>query len=91
MVSFDFRSIIIGITALGICIVTSSLTVVLMKGRRKSSMYYMKSIHVVLRSDSKTNNEEKTYFNVIEINYYTPSKWLNITNFLNGVMRGKSQ
>lgn len=74
MVSFDFRSIIIGITALGICIVTSSVTVVLMKGRRKSSMYYMNSNHVVLRSHSKTNNENNIYFNVIEINYYTPSK-----------------
>ncbi|VDI54708.1 Hypothetical predicted protein [Mytilus galloprovincialis] len=45
MVSFDFRSIIIGITALGICIVTSSVTVVLMKGRRKSSVVHVVGPH----------------------------------------------
>lgn len=57
MVSFDFRSIIFGITAIGIFIVTSSVTVVLMKGRRKSSMYYMIFNRVVLTSDSNTNNQ----------------------------------
>lgn len=71
MVSFDIRSIIFGIAAIGIFIVTASVTVVLMKGRRNSSMYYINCIHVVFSTERNTNNEKKRYFNVFEINCNT--------------------